>query len=84
MSETRNQRRIRELLGEREAEKDNTLRGKALERATGERLPKTLTPWEWQQWYAEHGQPSEHRRQSSQRRRTWWRRLLWYRSDRLR
>ena len=76
MTETRNQRRIRELLGEKEAGQDNSLRGKALERATGGDVPKTLTPWEWQQWYAEHGQPAEHRQQSPRRRNPWWRRLL--------
>ncbi len=76
MPESRNQRRIRELLGEKEQEKDNSLRGKALERATGEQLPRTLTPWEWQQWYDEHGQPSAHRQHNPERRAPWWRRLL--------
>jgi hypothetical protein len=76
MTETRNQQRIREILGEKEAEQDNSLRGKSLERATGGQVPKTLTPWEWQQWYAEHGRPPEHRPQSAGRRSSWWRRLL--------
>jgi hypothetical protein len=76
MPGNRNQRLIRELLGEKEAEKDNSLRGKALERASEEQLPKTLTPWEWQQWYAEHGQPAEHRRIPPEHRQSWWRRLL--------
>jgi hypothetical protein len=67
---------MRELLGEKEAERDNSLRGKALERATSDQLPRTLTPWEWQQWYDEHGRPSEHRQQNSGRRITWWRRLI--------
>ena len=76
MTETRNQQRIRELLGDKEEEKDNSLRGKALERANEQRVPRTLTPWEWQQWYAEHGQPAEHRRESPEQRKPWWRRLL--------
>lgn len=76
MTETRNQQRIRKILDEKEEENDNSLRGKALERATGQRLPRTLTPWEWQQWYADHGQPAEHRRPSSKQRKPWWRRLI--------
>ena len=50
MTETRNQQRIREILQEKEAEQDNSLQGKALARATGQQLPRTLTPWEWQEW----------------------------------
>ena len=61
MSETRNQRRIREILGEAEPEQDHSLRAQAMDRATSERVPKTLTPWEWEQWYAEHGAPPAHR-----------------------
>ena len=76
MTETRNQQRIREILQEKEAEQDNSLRGKALERATGQQVPRTLTPWEWQQWYEEHGQPAEHLREAVERPAPWWRRLL--------
>ena len=76
MTETRNQQRIREILEQKEAEKDNSLRGKALERATRAAVPKTLTPWEWQQWYAEHGQPPKHRQAEVTPRRRWWQRLL--------
>ena len=61
MAETRNQRRIREILEEPEPEADHTLRGQALERATEEKLPRTLTPHEWEQWYREHGVPLSHR-----------------------
>ena len=76
MPETRNQQWIREILGEKEPVQDNTLRGKALERATAEKIPRTLTPWEWQHWYAEHGQPEEHRQPLPAPRRRWWQRLL--------
>ncbi len=76
MPETRNQQRIREILGEKEPERDNSLRGKALGRATNGETPKTLTPWEWQEWYAQHGQPEEHRRQSPSALKCWWQRLL--------
>jgi hypothetical protein len=76
MPETRNQQRIREILGEEEPAQDNSLRGKALARATDEKIPRTLTPWEWQQWYAEHGQPKAHRQQMPSPGRRWWQRLL--------
>lgn len=39
---------------------DNSLRRKALSRAQSGKLPRTLTPYEWEQWYAEHGTPIEH------------------------
>jgi len=39
---------------------DNSLRGKALSRAQSGKVPRTLTPYEWEQWYAEHGTPIEH------------------------
>ena len=61
MSETRNQLRIREILGEQEPEKDHSLRAQAMKRAAGGRVPRTMTPWEWEQWYASHGMPEEHR-----------------------
>lgn len=74
MAETRNQRRIREILEEREPEPDHSLRGQAMERATEERVPRTLTPWEWEHWYAQHGVPERHR--EVRRTKPWWRRLL--------
>ncbi len=76
MTETRNQQRIREILQDKEQEQDNSLRGKALERAAGQQVPKTLTPWEWQQWYEEHGQPAEHLREPVEPPVSWWRRLF--------
>ena len=39
---------------------DKSLRGKALKRATAEYLPRTLTPYEWEEYYREHGRPPEH------------------------
>ncbi len=75
MTETRNQQRIREILQDKEEEQDHSLRGQALERATGRQVPRTLTPWEWQQWYEQHGQPVEHRREASEPL-PWWRRML--------
>jgi len=68
--ETRQQRLIREAL-EHGAEKqgeigktgpDATLRDKSLEHTDPDYLPRTLTPHEWESYYAEHGVPREHRR----------------------
>ncbi len=42
-------------------ERDSSLQGNAVRRAQRQQVPKTLTPYEWQQWYAEHGVPQEHR-----------------------
>ncbi len=73
----RQQKLIDELLGEPEPDNDHSLQKQALERATGHQVPTTLTPWEWQEYYAAHGVPESHR--TSPARATakpWWRRLL--------
>ncbi len=77
----RQQQLIDELVGDDPEEHDHSLQQKALERATGNRVPTTLTPWEWQEYYAEHGVPETHRnpaKTDSQPRKPsrWWRRLL--------
>lgn len=46
--------------GDSQQNADNSLRGKALSRALDGELPRTLTPYEWEQWYAEHGTPVAH------------------------
>ena len=71
MSETRNQRRIREILGEQEPEKDHSLRAQAMERAAEDGVPRTMTPWEWEQWYASHGMPDQHRVKPESSRSLW-------------
>ena len=77
MSETRNQRRIREILGEKEPENDHSLRGQAMERAKEDRVPRTLTPWEWEEWYASHGRPADHAQpETSAEHPGFWRRLF--------
>lgn len=40
---------------------DISLRTKALRRARHGDVPRTLTPWEWEEWYAVHGVPPAHR-----------------------
>lgn len=52
---------------------DNSLRGKSLRRALDLEVPKTLTPYEWEQWYADHGIPQSHTKAESMPRRSWWR-----------
>lgn len=77
MSETRNQRRIREILGENEPDKDHSLRAQAMARATEETVPRTLTPWEWEEWYASHGRPADHQQPASRAERPgFWQRLF--------
>ena len=77
MTETSNQRRIREILGDKEPEIDHSLRGQAMERATGDRVPRTLTPWEWEEWYASHGRPEGHQQAAkTERRPGFWQRIF--------
>ena len=61
MTETRQQKRIRQILNQVEEEKDTSLRGHALKRATEHDVPRTLTAWEWEQWYIDNGKPDAHR-----------------------
>jgi len=68
--------RIAQLLGEEQASSDLSLRAQSLKRATTDSIPRTLTPYEWEQWYAQHGIPEAHRRDTRREKRSWWRRLL--------
>ena len=69
-----NHEKIRRLLGEKEASTDNSLRAKSLGRALSGSVPKTLTPHEWEQWYAEHGVPEGHLMPPAEiHKRSWWR-----------
>ncbi len=53
-------KKIRHLLGEKEESTDHGLGAKSLRRALSGDVPKTLTPYEWEQWYADHGIPEGH------------------------
>jgi hypothetical protein len=53
-------KKIRHLLGEKEESTDHGLGAKSLRRALSGDVPKTLTPYEWEQWYADHGVPDGH------------------------
>ncbi|EED31469.1 hypothetical protein NOR53_2568 [gamma proteobacterium NOR5-3] len=35
------------------------MQAKALRRALSGETPRTLTPWEWEEWYAAQGKESE-------------------------
>ncbi len=65
--ETRQQRLIREIL-EADSPRTNTeeqahsLKQQAWDRAFSGVPPKTLTAWEWQEWYASQGIPETHSR----------------------
>lgn len=60
--ETRNQRLIRQILNEEVALTDTSLRAQAMRRARKDDVPRTMTPFEWEQWQAENGVPETLRR----------------------
>ncbi|MCR9186234.1 MAG: hypothetical protein NXH81_12620 [Halieaceae bacterium] len=70
--ETPQQRKIREALNrpspndssakeKSDPETSTSLQAHALEHTNPDYVPKTLTPHEWEAWYAEHGVPASHR-----------------------
>ncbi len=67
-----NHRAIRKILGEQGEQGDTSLRAHSMQRALGKQVPKTLTPYEWEQWYAEHGVPETHNKSERASRRRWW------------
>ena len=73
-----NHKRIKEILGETEARADTSLRSHSLRRAMSRKPPRTLTPFEWEQWYADNGVPEEHLRTSHPITETPWQRLQRY------
>ena len=71
--ETPQQRKVRQALNrpsptdssstaDSEPEGHTSLQAHALDHTDPGYIPKTLTPHEWEQWYAEHGVPESHRR----------------------
>ena len=63
---------IRKILGEQDKSADTSLRAHSMQRALKKKVPTTLTPYEWEQWYAEHGVPDSHRENGDRPRRAWW------------
>jgi hypothetical protein len=57
----RRRRLVAEPLDEIGQLTDHSLAKKAWDRAQSGKLPRTMTPWEWEQWYAENGIPNAHR-----------------------
>ncbi|WOJ91933.1 hypothetical protein R0135_09030 [Congregibacter variabilis] len=52
---TRTQQIIEDVLGDHSRPTDNSLQAKAMRRALSGATPRTLTPWEWEEWYAAQG-----------------------------
>ena len=63
---------ISKILGEDGDRADTSLRARSLNRALNLEVPKTLTPHEWEQWYAAHGVPDGHKRKESKLKWNWW------------
>ena len=80
----RKQDLIDELLGESEPVIDRSLRGEALRRADQGKPPRTMTAWEWEAYYREHGRPESHANVAYGARVGWLQRLrAWTRQSRL-
>jgi len=71
----RNSDRIAQLLGEEEQASDHSLQAHSLKRALSASVPRTLTPYEWEQWYQQYGVPESHTRPVEEKV-SWWQRLL--------
>ncbi len=63
---------IREVQDSGRERSDLSLRGKAWSRAVTQRPPRTMTAWEWEEWYARHGVPESHRKPNTD---GWWQRI---------
>ena len=68
--------RIAQLLGDESAPSDTSLQAQSLKRATSGQVPTTLTPHEWEQWYALHGIPDSHVIKKTEPAPSRWRTLL--------
>ena len=68
----RHQQLIDQILDEKEEARDHSLQGAALERATRGGPPKTLTPWEWLEYYEQHGVPETHATKDDANKKPWW------------
>ncbi len=77
--ETRQQRRIREIIDGPGESADTSLQRQAEQHTDETYVPRTLTPHEWEQWYAEHGVPPGHLKAGAAKatpRESLWQRLL--------
>jgi hypothetical protein len=64
---------IDKIVGDQRVGNDLSLRGKALARALKNEAPRTMTAWEWEEWYAQYGVPTEHRKSETG---GWWQRVF--------
>jgi len=71
----RNSGRIAQLLGKEQEASDHSLRAQSLKRAMTASVPRTLTPYEWEQWYEQYGVPESHIRPGGAEN-SWWQRLF--------
>ena len=76
--ETRQQRIIRELVDGPSEATDTSLQRQARKHTDETYVPRTLTPHEWEAWYAENGVPPGHRPAAAEgsKERRGWRRFL--------
>lgn len=58
---------------DKDPNKATDLRGKALLRARDDKTPRTMTPYEWLEYYETHGIPPEH--QQPKVKKTLWQRM---------
>lgn len=62
---TRTQQIIEDVLGDDSRPTDNSLQAKAMRRAMSGTTPRTLTPWEWEEWQAAQSKDAEDDEDSS-------------------
>jgi hypothetical protein len=53
--------------GNKDPDKATDLRGKALLRARDDKTPRTMTPYEWLEYYETHGIPAEHQQKEAKK-----------------
>ena len=66
---------IDDILDADKAPIDTSLRGNALRRATSSEVQRTLTVWEWEEYYRIHGVPESHINASSSPNVGFWQRV---------
>ncbi len=58
---------------DKDPNKATDLRGKALLRARDDKTPRTMTPYEWLDYYETHGIPQEHQQKTPKK--SFWQRV---------
>lgn len=80
---SRHEELIKKILNEDEKSAEdpiNTLRAHSFDHLSDDYLPKTMTPYEWLEYYEQHGVPESHKQQveptAKPAKRPWWQRLF--------